>query len=122
LFLQGLCAAQAGTWFTNAVIVITPAKLDFGAVAAHQTATNTFLVENAGGGKLVGKATVAPPFKIIEGGSYRFRQHEVQVVTLIYSPRSARTNLETIRFTGAGGAKATVIGRLKGSLEESKPH
>jgi hypothetical protein len=112
LFLKWLCTAQAGTLFTNPVIVVTPMALDFGAVATHRTATNTFLVENAGGGKLVGHATVAPPFKVVEGGDYTLRENEAQVVTIIYTPRSALTNIQTATFTGGGGAKATVVGRL----------
>lgn len=110
LFLYGL--AKAATLFTVPVIVVTPTVLDFRAGATNGTATNTFLVENAGGGKLVGKATVARPFKIVDGGNYTLRENEAQVVTVIYACRNARTNIQTVKFTGDGGAKATVIGRL----------
>jgi hypothetical protein len=118
LFLKWLCIAKAATLFTVPIIVVTPTTMDFGAVATNRTVTKAFLVENAGGGKLVGKAKVAPPFKIVDGGDYTLRENEVQVVTISYTPRSDRTNVQTVTFTGDGGAKATVVGRL---LSASSP-
>ena len=120
LFLQWLCLAKAATLFTVPVIVVTPKILDFRAGATNGTATNTFLVENAGGGKLVGKAMVARPFKIVDGGNYSLRENEDQVVTVIYTCRNARTNIQTVTFTGDGGAKATVIGRLSPASSPSR--
>jgi len=109
LLLAG--ALQAGTLFPYPAIVVSPTTIKFGAADPHRTFTNTFLVENAGGGKLVGKATVEPPFKIIDGGSYVLRENEAQVVTIIYVPKGSASVTNTVKFTGAGGAKATAIGR-----------
>jgi hypothetical protein len=120
LFLQWLCIAKAATLFTVPIIVVTPTVLDFRVGATNGTATNTFLVENAGGGKLVGKATVARPFKIVDGGNYSLGVNEAQVVTIIYTCRNARTNIQTVTFTGDGGAKATVIGRLSPTSSPNK--
>jgi len=121
LFLKWLCLANAATLFTNPIIVVTPMTLDFGTVTTNTTATNTFLVENAGGGKLVGKATVAPPFKIVDGANYKLGENEAQVVTVIYTPRAVGSNIQTVLFTGGGKAKATVIGRLSSSPLPPKP-
>jgi len=73
--------------------------------------TNTFLIENAGGGKLIGKATVNPPFKVIDGGSYTLRENEAQVVTVVYVPKEPGTVTNLVKFTGGSGAQATVIGK-----------
>ena len=115
LLINGLYLAKAATLFTNPVIVVTPMTLDFGTVTTNGVATNTFLVENAGGGKLVGKATVAPPFKVVDGANYSLRENEAQVVTVIYAPRHPGTNSQTVTFSGANRAKATVTGRLSTS-------
>lgn len=103
--------AQSGTLLTNPVVVVTPMTLDFGAVPARTTVTNTLLVENAGGGKLVGRAVVAAPFKIIEGANYSLKENEAQVLTIIYTPTKAEADTQTVRFTGGYGAKVTVTGR-----------
>jgi hypothetical protein len=115
LFLILLGGLHAATLFTTPVIIVTPAALKFGAADSRRNMTNTFLIENAGGGKLIGKATVKPPFKIIDGGSYTLKENEAQVVTVIYVPKDhpketgAVTNL--VKFTGGSGAEATVIGK-----------
>ena len=109
-----LCAprfAEASTLFTNPVIVVTPMTLDFGRVATNTTATNTFLVENIGRGKLVGTATVAAPFRILSGGDYSLRDNEAQIITVTYKPTAAASDTQTVEFTGGGGAKATITGK-----------
>jgi hypothetical protein len=106
--------ATAGTIFTNPVIFVTPMILNFGPVADKATATNSLLVENMGSGKLVGKATVPAPFKILSGGDYVLREHETQIVTITYTPSGAASDTQTIKFTGGGEAKTTVKGKLGG--------
>ena len=110
LVLCGPRIAEASTLFTNPVIVVTPTTLDFGRVATNTNATRTFLVENFGSGKLVGTATVAAPFKILSGGNYNLKENEAQIVTVIYKPTGTAPDSQTVQFTGAGGAKATVTG------------
>jgi hypothetical protein len=105
--------AEAGTLFTNPVIFVQPTAMDFGPVASNATATNTFLVENMGSGKLVGTATVAAPFKILSGGDYTLRTKEAQVITVIYSPSGAASDAQTVTFTGGGGATVEATGTLK---------
>jgi hypothetical protein len=111
LVLCAPCVVQASTLFTNPVIVVTPTTLDFGRVATNATATSTFLVENFGSGRLVGTVTVAAPFKILSGGNYNLKENEAQLVTVIYKPTGTAPDSQTVQFTGAGGATATVIGK-----------
>src|SRR5690349_3477656 len=73
------------TW-TNGIILVSPTKLNFGSLEPGKSATNTFLVENFGRGKLVGAAAVSGPFKIISGGSYSLKEKEIQVITVVYAP------------------------------------
>ncbi len=105
-------STEAGTIFTNPVLFVKPMTLNFGPVADKATATNTFLIENMGSGKLVGTATVPAPFKILSGGKYALRANEAQIVTLTYTPSGAAADTQVVRFTGGGGAKATVTGKL----------
>jgi hypothetical protein len=113
VLLLGLpCAASAGTLFTNAVICVTPTVLDFGRVATNRTATATFVVENMGGSKLIGKATVQAPFQITAGGDYSLKPNEAQIVTITYKPLRLGPDTQTVTFTGGGGAKATVNGNV----------
>ena len=111
LVLCAPCLVEASTLFTTPVIIVTPVTLDFGRVATNTNATRTFLVENFGGGKLVGTATVAAPFKILSGGDYKLKENEAQIVTVIYKPTGTAPDSQTIQFTGGGGAKATVTGK-----------
>jgi hypothetical protein len=116
LFLSVPRIAEAGTLFTTPVIYVKPQVLDFGPVAGKTTATNTFLVENMGRDKLVGAATVPAPFKVLSGGNYTLRENEAQIVTVIYKPSGAATDTQTVKFTGGGGAKARVTGKLATSM------
>ncbi len=106
-----LCLARAATLFTVPVIIVTPPALDFGTVAEQTTATNSFLVENAGGGTLVGKVTVAPPFKIVSGDTYSLKSGEIQIVTITYAPSEAEKDLQTVEFSGAKPVTAKVTGK-----------
>jgi hypothetical protein len=117
LFLSVPRVAEADTLFTSPVIYVKPQALDFGRVPGKATATNTFIVENMGRGKLVGAATVPAPFKILSGGKYTLRENEAQIVTVIYTPSGADSDSQTVKFTGGGGAKARVTGKLAGSAK-----
>ncbi len=97
---------------TNPIIIITPAKLDFGFVPAGKSATNTFLVENAGHGKLSCTASVSAPFKIDSGGNFTLKPSEAQVVTLTYTPKDPRVDIALVTFAAGGTAvNATAVGR-----------
>ena len=111
--------ALAGTLFTVPIINVTPRSIDFGAVSMKNTVTNSFLVENWGGGKLVGKATVPRPFKIISGGTYRLGPSDAQVVTITYTPSGSLLDTNVVKFTGGAGAIVPVAGKPLGNTEAS---
>ena len=111
--LAAFCAAYAGTLFTSPIIFVQPQKLDFGIVAPKEFATNSLVVENVGGGTLIGKVKVPPPFKITGGETYNLKRSEIQVVTIVYTPDNSGTNKEILKFSGADTpTSVTVIGRL----------
>lgn len=115
--------APGSSLFPTPVVVITPGIMDFGGVLTNTYATNTFLVENAGRGKVVGKASVSPPFKITDGANYSLSRKEKQVVTIVYGPRilTGSNDVRNVTFTGAGTAKALVTGTpLQKRLEPSR--
>jgi len=120
LILSFFGRAYGSNLLTNPVVMVTPMVLDFGSVKAGTTVTNTLLLENAGGGKLVGKASVPAPFKIISGGSYSLKENSAQVVTITYTPGRAPADTQTVTFTGGAGGKATVTGRNSGVASPSK--
>ena len=103
---------RSGTLLSTPVILVSPAALNFGTVITNQSATNTFLVENAGGGRLFGRATVPPPFEVIEGGAYSLGRTEAQVVTVRYLPRrlTGSNDVQSVMFSGGKGFKAIVSG------------
>jgi len=95
----------------NPVLIVAPDKLDFGWVEPGSTATNTFLIENAGGGMLTGQAIASAPFRIVQGGVYSLGRNSSQVVTLTFTPGREATNTALVKFTGGGGVSKEVIGR-----------
>jgi hypothetical protein len=112
---------SAGTLFTMPIISISPRLIDFGSVPMKTSVTNTLLIENWGGGKLVGKATVPRPFKIISGGTYSLGPSDAQVLTISYSPSGALLDTNVVKFTvtGGAGAIAPVVGKSSGQSADS---
>lgn len=104
-------AADGDSLFKTPIIAISPHQIEFGAVPLKGSATNSFVVENWGGGKLVGKATVPRPFKILSGESYQLSPGDAQIVTISYSPSGAPQDTNVVNFTGGGGAIAPVTGK-----------
>jgi hypothetical protein len=105
--------AEAGdSLFTMPIISVAPRHIEFGAVPLKGSVTNSFLVENWGGGKLAGKASVPRPFKILSGASYLLSPGDAQIVTISYTPSGAPVDTNAVKFTGGGGAIAPVTGSL----------
>ena len=100
---------RADTLIDHPFLLVSPTAMDLGRLRPGEGATNSFLVENVGGGILVGTATVPPPFRIVSGGSYRVPRSGAQVVTIVYTPNGSPTNTQVVTFTGgAGDIRATV--------------
>ena len=110
-------AARGDSLFTMPIISVSPRHIEFGAVPLKGSITNTVVVENWGGGKLVGKATVARPFKILSGASYKLSPGDAQIVTISYTPSGAAGDTNVVKFTGGGGATVPVSGQLLPSKE-----
>ena len=113
-------AAESDSLFKTPIIAISPRAIDFGAVRWKHSMTNSFVVANWGGGKLVGKATVPAPFKILSGANYRLGPADVQLVTICYTPSGTPFDTNVVKFTGGGGALAPVTGKLAGKNREEQ--
>jgi len=85
-------------------------------VEKNTTVTNTFLVENVGGGRCEMNATVFRPFRIVFGGNCFLGPRTVGVVTIAYTPGGAPIDQGMVICTGAGGARVVGMGRLSTSL------
>jgi hypothetical protein len=107
-------AAEHDTLFKTPIIEVSPRHIDFGAVKWKESVTNSLVVANWGGGKMIGKASVKAPFKILSGGSYRLGPDDIQIVTVSYTPSGAPLDTNAIKFTGGGAALVPVTGKLSG--------
>jgi len=109
--------ASGGGGNTNPVPLVSPPSLNFGAVLANTTVSNSFTIQNIGGGVLSGTASVAAPFHIMSGGTYSLTNGQSQAVWVSYTPVGAADG-QTVTFTVAGGnaASATVSGSLLAAL------
>jgi hypothetical protein len=101
----------ADSLFKEPIISVRPKSLNFGSVPAKTTVTNSVLVENWGGGKLVGKVMVDRPFKVISGGTYRLGANDAQVVMVAYTPTGEALDTNVLKFTGGNGAVVSVVGK-----------
>jgi len=107
---------NGSAWVTNGTpsgapaITVAPASLPFGSILSGTSATNSFTVQNTGGGILSGEATVPAPFSIVSGADYSLGSNEIQTVTVVFSPTAVGSYSQTVTFTGGGGASATVTG------------
>jgi hypothetical protein len=109
-------AYQYVTTSTNPVLSVTPASQNFGTIATGATATQTFTVQNTGGGTLTGTASVAAPFSVLSPANYSLTNNQTQIITVEYSPTVAGTNTQNVAFSGAGGATVSVTGSATAPL------
>lgn len=93
-----------GTGLSVAKIVVTPAILNFGTIAAGATAQLSFLVSNTGQSPLTGTAAVSGgPFTINAGASYTVPGLGTTNVVVQFAPVVAGTFSNTVVFTSNGG-------------------
>jgi len=94
----------------NPTISVTPSSLDFGSLYVGNSADRNFVVQNSGGGVLVGAATASSPFTIVAGESYNLSAGQSQTVTVRFNPSTASNFVSNVSFTGGSGASRTVSG------------
>jgi hypothetical protein len=100
----------AGPPPASPAIRVTPSSLTFGTVLVGADPTNSFVVQNVGGGTLSGTASVGTPFNIVSGGNYNLGSNQSQTVTVAFNPTSAGNYSQNVTLTGGGGATVTVSG------------
>ncbi len=110
LMLAGFSSSASAA--VGAIIFVQPTELDFGKVPLKIWVTNAITIENLGDAPLVGKATVAEPFKIISGAEYRVNRQQSHVIRIAYTPTGNQTDKQTMTLTGSGKCSATLLGHL----------
>jgi hypothetical protein len=94
----------------NPAIKVTPGSVAYGTLLVGTSKTNSFTVQNVGGGTLSGTASVWVPFSILSGGSYSLGSNQSQTVTVVFSPNVASNYNQSVTFTGGNGTNTTVTG------------
>ncbi len=91
-------------------IQVTPGNISYGTVLVGMSATNRFVVQNAGTGTLIGSASVSWPFSVVSGGSYSLGVGQTQAVVVVFSPLAAGNYTQSVSFSGGAGMNVTVSG------------
>lgn len=95
---------------TNPAISLNPGSLNFGSIAVQSNATQTFTVQNIGGGTLTGTASVGAPFSIVGNASYSLGSNVSQSITVRYAPTQAGVSSGTVSLSGNQGTTLPVTG------------
>jgi len=85
---------------TNPAVSVNPGSLIFPAIAVSTSATQTFAVQNIGGGTLTGTASATAPFSIIGAASYTLGSNASTTINVRYAPTQAGVNGGTVSLTG----------------------
>lgn len=93
-------------------MLVSPLSLDFGLVPRNESRTNQFVVQNAGGGLLVGRLVVTGAFQVVSGGYYQLGPSESQSIKVIFRPSGGPSDHQVAQFTGGGGFKAFLSGNM----------
>ena len=105
-------ALRAGSDSRSPLIAISPVVLNFGLVGVGRTKDLPLTVQNAGGGRLEGTATVAAPFSIV-GARYSLKSGQSQSLTVRYKPTAPGTNTQSVVLGGASAATVLVTGSAR---------
>jgi hypothetical protein len=95
---------------TNPVIQVSPTSLYYGSALTNTSATNSIVVQNAGGGTLAGSVSVSTPFYLVGSGAYSLGSNQSQTISIRYTPTAAGDYSRTATFTGGGGTVASLSG------------
>lgn len=89
-----------------------PARLEFPAVALGESVRQSFELRNAGGGRIVGRMLVPPPWKVAAGdGRYALGPGQSANFALTFSPAEPRRYADSVRFSHSEGAGIGLDGR-----------
>lgn len=95
----------------TAILSVSPASRDFGAVTIGQTGVRTFTVSNLGSATLTGTASAGAPFVVSGGRSFSVAGGASATVTVSFSPVAAINYSGKVDFASNGGsASAGVTG------------
>ena len=107
----------SGVTTNTPLIRVTPGNIAYGTILRGTSATNSFVVANAGAGTLSGTASVVGgPFSVVSGGSYSLGSNQSQTVTVVFSPTVASNYTQTVTLTGGGGTNAILSGSVLTAL------
>ncbi len=82
-----------------------PARLEFPETAVGETAEESFVVGNEGGGRLAGEVSVEGPWKLVGGAAaYDLGPGDARRFTVRFVPTEARRFSGSVRFSHAEGA------------------
>jgi uncharacterized protein YegP (UPF0339 family) len=105
---------------TTPVLSVSPASLSFGTVVTGAGVEQSVTVRNAGGGTLVGQASVSGTgFNLVGSGSYSLGANATALVTVRFAPSLAGPASGVLTLTGAGGATVFLTGT--GDLPPANP-
>ena len=119
--LLGIWVASAQNKNNSPIIAVSPSSLSFTAVALGTNADQVLKVQNVGGAKLSGAATVSSPFSIVSGGSYSLAGGHSQEVVVLYTPQTIGTNSQVMKFSGGGGKDVLVSGSAVNRSQPPSP-
>jgi T5SS/PEP-CTERM-associated repeat protein len=90
-------------------LLVSPAALDFGTVAAGTSVTQAFQVVNAGGLGLTGSVSALPPFAVASGGLLNLGPGQTGQVRVSFSPAGAGSFSNLAVFVSNGGSSTHAL-------------
>jgi len=91
------------------VLAVSPSILDFGLAGVGRPKDLMLTVQNKGGGKLAGTATVTAPF-VISDNQYSLRSGQSKALRVRYMPTAQGTNSGSVVFSGEKSVTVAVTG------------
>ena len=101
----------------QALLALQPPQIDAGTLHTNTSTPLSFSLHNAGTITLNGIATPGTGLQVTSNASYSIAAGDTQQVALAYTPATPGPQLETIVFSGGGGATGTVIALALGDAD-----
>ena len=102
-------AGPATLTVTAGQLGVSPATVDFGAVATGVTIQLNFTVTNSACGQLSGIANSGPPFAVVTGSPYLVTGWNVTNVAVIFTPPAEGWFTNTVVFSSDGGVMTNQV-------------